>query len=161
MRRKFVYNIPRKHLPLLRFSDRNKKVAKFQSVKNETSSKRLSLYVVFPPRAQKPPAWEFLQIYGNLCEMQKEVCDFATFLFLRMPFQLVYDLCFKVVQDVAYACVSPMWRLGGKWQCRWNSTCLLHGHCRFRRTDLCRCGECALGILFWRNKIGVTLRRSA
>ena len=79
MRRKFVYNIPRKHLPLLRFSDRNKKVAKFQSVKNETSSKRLSLYVVFPPRAQKPPAWEFLQIYGNLCEMQKEVCDFVTF----------------------------------------------------------------------------------
>lgn len=41
--------------------------------------------------------------------MQKEIYDFVTFLlFLRMLFQFVYDFCFKVAQDVVYACVSPM-----------------------------------------------------
>ena len=108
MRRKFVYNIPRKHLPLLRFSDRNKKVAKFQSVKNETSSKRLSLYVVFPPRAQKPRRENFCKYMENCVKCKKEIYDFVTFLFLRVLFQFVYDFCFKVAQDVVYACVSPM-----------------------------------------------------
>lgn len=60
------------------------------------------------PVRKSPRRENFCKYMENCVKCKKKFTIFNFFAFLRMLFQFVYDFCFKVAQDVAYACVSPM-----------------------------------------------------